>query len=228
MGWWEAPEEHKTVLGDDVLDLVRHFLKDFSQNYQNALTRKPTLEELQYVLSLGLRVNVDDDILADFEEKEIKQVILKESKRSKRQKPKPGDIFCFRLDETQFGFGRIVSQIFIGLVVEIFDYFSKQPVFDYSRLGQRLIDPIIIDGFSLFERMLEGDWRIIGSISDYTPGEELQKFRFVFGDPVLRAVDIFNNRNPISPKDAEGLPRCSLFGDFHVKELVKEALAKKG
>lgn len=37
---------------------------------------------------------------------------------------KPGDIFCFRLDENRYRFGRVISKIFTGHVVEIFDFTS--------------------------------------------------------------------------------------------------------
>ena len=75
MGWWNAPEQPELVVGDAVLDSVRHFLKDFSREYQEDLSRKPTLQELEYVLNLAFKVNVDDDILANFEELEVKQVM---------------------------------------------------------------------------------------------------------------------------------------------------------
>lgn len=227
MGWWEAPDNQNIVLGDDVLDMVRHFLQDFSQTYQNDLQRKPSLEELQYVLNLGFHVNVDDDILIDFEEREIKQVILKEAKRPKRQKPKPGDIFCFRYDELQFGFGRVVSQVFIGLVVEIFDYLSNQPIFDYSKLGKWIIEPIIINGFLLFEQRAEGDWRIIGNTPDYKPSKELESCRFIYGDGIggnFKAMDIYGNTESITSKEAEGLPICSPSRNHQVIEMVRNAL----
>ncbi|HRX17262.1 MAG TPA: Imm26 family immunity protein [Spirochaetota bacterium] len=230
MGWWEAPEDKKIVVGDDVLDMVRHFLKDFSNSYQNSLSRKPSVDELQYMLNLGFSVNADDEILSDFEEKEIKQVNIKVAKRAKRQKAKQGDIFCFKIDDKRFGFGRIVSEVMLGWVAEIFDYFSDKPVFDYNKLGKWLIDPIILDCYTLFELKLEGDWKIIGSNPGFNPGEEFKNVRFVTGDGLggnLWSVDIFDNKTRITKEESKGLRRFSACGNYDVLQLVSEALKNR-
>ncbi|HEX8611972.1 MAG TPA: hypothetical protein VF800_11855 [Telluria sp.] len=77
MGWWSAPDNPEVTVGDAVLDSVRHFLRDFSHEYQEDLSRKPTFKELEYALNLAFKVNVDSDILDGFEELEVKQVVLK-------------------------------------------------------------------------------------------------------------------------------------------------------
>ena len=77
MGWWNIPDQKDAVIGDAVLDSVRHFLKEFSHEYIEDLGRKPTLLELEYALSLAFKVNVDDEIASGMEELEIKQVVLK-------------------------------------------------------------------------------------------------------------------------------------------------------
>lgn len=224
MGWWEAPENKDIVIGDTILDMIRHFLKDFSKEYQEDMSRKPTVEELQYALNLGFSVNADDEILSDFETKEIKQVIIKTAQRVKRQKPKPGDIFCFKLDDERFGFGRVVSKVSIGLVVEIFDYISNQSFLNYSKTQSIMFNPIIIDGFSLFERRTEGDWRIIGNTPDYEPKKDYEKLRFVYGQGRdMTAADIYNNKMTISAEEAKKYPYYSPNGDYDVMKLIKEA-----
>jgi Immunity protein 26 len=229
MGWWNAPDQPELVVGDAVLDSVRHFLKDFSREYQEDLSRKPTLQELEYALSLAFKVNVDDDILANFEELEVKQVLIKTAKRPKRQKPKPGDIFAFKLGDGRFGFGRLVSTVSVGMIAEIFDYFASQPVFDYSKLGKWLIPPRPIDSFTLLERGKEGDWRIIGHTPDYVPGPEFASLRYVYGamPHMLKAVDIYDQEQPISAVAAEGLLRYSPCGDFNIKKAVSDYFSKK-
>jgi hypothetical protein len=228
MGWWNNPENKDLTIGDTVLDLTRHFLNDFSQEYKEDLGRKPTLGELEYVLSLAFKVNIDQEILSDFEEQEIKQVTLKAAKRPKRQKAKPGDIVSFKLDDGRYGFCRIVSMVSIGSVVEIFDYFSDQPVFDYSKLEKWIIPPVTIDTYSLLDTRADGDWRIIGSTPGFSPGDKFRSIRFVYGTTpnTLMAVDIFDKEEPISAENAKDLPRYSSRGDFDVKELLKDTVGR--
>lgn len=228
MGWWNAPDQQGIVVGDAVLDSIRHFLKDFSLEYQNDLSRKPTYQELEYALNLALGVNADDEIFSGFEELEIKNVSLKTTKRTKRQKAKPGDIFAFKLDNERFGFGRIVSMVSIGSIAEIFDYFSTQPIFDYSRLGKWLIPPIPIDNFLLIEKKLEGDWRIIGHTADFVPGPEFDSLRYVYGTMpnMMKAVDIYGQIQEIDAISAEKLPKYSPSRDFQVKKLIENHLKK--
>ncbi|WP_277344437.1 hypothetical protein [Iodobacter violaceini] len=33
MGWWNIPDQKDAVIGDAVLDSIRHFLKEFSHEY---------------------------------------------------------------------------------------------------------------------------------------------------------------------------------------------------
>lgn len=229
MGWWNAAENKDISIGDEVLDLTRHFLKSFSKEYNEGLKRKPTAAELEYVLNLAFKVNVDDEILEQFNEQEIKQVILKVGKRPKRQKTKAGDLFAFKLDDGKFAFGRVVSKVSIGAVVELFDYFSDMPIFDYSKLGKWVTSPVTIDSYGLLDTGKDGDWRVIGHTDDFTPGEQFKNIRFVYGSPphALTAVDIFDKEEPITERAAAGLPFYSARRDWHVKELLKEKLNEK-
>ncbi len=229
MGWWNTPENPEITVGDAVLDSARHFLKEFSREYQEDLSRKPTVQELEYVLNLAFRVNADDEILAGFEEQEVKQVVIKTAKRPKKQKVTPGDIFAFKLDDGRFGFGRIVSDVSIGAVAEIFDYFAEQPVFDYSKLGKWLVPPTTIDSYSLLEVGKDGHWRIIGHTPNYKPGDEFKNIRFVYGSApnALKAVDVFDKEQPISADAAKAFPSYASRGDTNVKQFIADRISSK-
>lgn len=222
MGWWTATENPEITVGDAVLDSVRHFLRDFSQEYREDLSRKPTLQELEYALNLAFRVNVDNDVLAGFEELEVKQVVLKTAKRPKRQKVAPGDIFAYKLDDGRFGFGRIIAPTSIGAFAEIFDHFAEQPICDMNKLDKWLVPPIPIESYALLETRSMGDWRIIGHTPDFVPGPQFKSLRYVYGAaPHAQTVtDIFRNDQPISAADAEGLPRYSAYDDYRFKQLI--------
>jgi hypothetical protein len=229
MGWWDVSKEPEVVTGDDVLDLVRHFLKDFSRAYQEDLSRKPSLAELEYALNLAFRVNVDDEIVSGVEELEVKQVLLKTAKRPKRVRARVGDVFAFRVtDKNLFGFGRLVASVSVGMVAEVFDYFSQQPILDYSRRDNWLFSPIIIDQYTLFENKREGDWRIIDHLEGVDAGK-LQNVRFVYGEPPngLKGVRIDDSESAITQADARGLRNYSAMRDAAVQRLVSEALDKK-
>ncbi len=231
MGWWNVlgNPELTVEVGNVVQDSARHFLKEFSREYQEDLSRKPTVQELEYVLNLACRVNADDEVLADFEEQEVKQVTIKTAKRPKRQKPKPGDIFAFRLDDGRFCFGRIVSKVSVGAVIEIFDYISEQPIFDYSKLGKWLVPPTTIATYSLLEAGTQGDWRIIGATPGYEPGEEFKDIRFVYGSAphLKKAVDIYDNEQAISAEEAKQFPTYAARGDQNVKQLIADYIPSK-
>lgn len=49
---------------------------------------------------------------------------------------KPGDIFCFRLDEDRYCFGRIISKIITGHVAELFDYMSAAPEIAEQKINE--------------------------------------------------------------------------------------------
>ena len=74
MGWWNIPEKENLVIGDDVLDVTTNFLKEIKSIYEEMWNRKPTLEEFEYMLNLSFKTSLDNEILADFDEKEIKSI----------------------------------------------------------------------------------------------------------------------------------------------------------
>ena len=82
---------------------------------------------------------------------------------------KPGDIFCVKLNDKKYIFGRIISKIFFGRVAEIFNYVSSTPEIkvEYIDSSKRMFAPILLDSYTLFDRKTEkeADWRI----NDYIP-----------------------------------------------------------
>lgn len=228
MGWWNAPENPEITTGDAALDTVRHFLKNFAQEFKEDLSRKPTLLELEYALNLAFRVNLDDEILAGFEELEVKQVSIKTSKRPKRQKVLPGDIFSYKLDNGTFGFGRIVSNVPIGSIAEIFDYFSEQPIFDHSKKDKWLFPPIPIESYSLLEVGKIGEWRIIERDPSFIPGEKFNSLLYVYGSSPrsLTATDIYGNKKHIEANEAQGIQKYYAYDDFYFKKLIKDHFSK--
>lgn len=225
MGWWNAPDNQQVSAGDAVLDLARHFLRHFSREYQEDLSRKPTLQELEYALNLAFKTNVDSDILDGVDELEIRQVLLKTAKRPKKYKVTPGDIFSYKRDDGRYSFGRIVSLVSVGAVAEFFDYIANQPVFDYSKLDTWLIPPLTISTFSLFEAQGEGEWRVIGHTAGFAPNERHWELRFSYGDPVWMTVDIFDKEEPVSAAVAGRYPLYSARRDRNVKSDMEKYLA---
>lgn len=96
MGWFDTDDEN-IEYSDETLDLAYNFLTDFSNAYQNNLNRKPTVEELEYLLKLSFRVNADEHFLADFDEKKIEDIKFKIGKRKKRLKYEVGDMCAIPL-----------------------------------------------------------------------------------------------------------------------------------
>ncbi len=222
MGWWNAPDKPELTVGDAVLDLTRHFLTDFSRGYQEGVSRKPTLAELEYALNLAVKVNAGSDLFDGLDALEVRQVALTTAKRRRRQTVSAGDIFAFRLDDSRYGFGRIVTDTSMGAVAEFFDYIAGQPILDYSKTGNWLIAPTTIDSFSLLEARKDGDWRIIGHTPGYQPDARFSALRFVYGTPphYLKAVDIHGKEQPVSAKAAKALPALAARGDVNIKTLI--------
>ncbi|HGY9627736.1 TPA: Imm26 family immunity protein [Pseudomonas putida] len=128
---------------------------------------------------------------------------------------KSGDIFCFALSDQKYGVGRIMTQNSLGHVAEIFDKILTFPdvkSLSFSRLG----DPVILDSYSLFDRKLEGDWRIVAHQIDYEPPSE-ESIKFVYGVANnIKLVDIFDNETDLVG-DKDKYPDYSPVGDGEIK-----------
>lgn len=70
---------------------------------------------------------------------------------------KSGDIFCFRLDEGRFCFGRIMLKMTVRHLSELFDIVKVSPeVTEYEiNNAKRVIEPIIINAYILFGNKLD-------------------------------------------------------------------------
>ncbi|AJJ06843.1 immunity 26/phosphotriesterase HocA family protein [Yersinia pseudotuberculosis] len=138
---------------------------------------------------------------------------------------KPGDIFCFRLDGEKYCFGRIISEMSVGHVAEIFDFISSLPEVTEGDISHslRLTELIVLDTYTLFDKKIEpeGDWRIIGHQDSYTPTNvENTYFTYGIGNS-CKKVDIFNNEVPITESEARKIPELVPLRDVHIKELIK-------
>lgn len=139
---------------------------------------------------------------------------------------KAGDIFCFKLDECRYCFGRIMSLMVVGHVAEFFDIFMESPTVSESEIdnSKRIIKPIIIDTYSLFDKKIEdgSDWRIIGHQDNYTP-EDIDDIYFAFGiGDSCKKKDFFGNVTSISESEWGLLPKLSPKGDFDIKKILSD------
>lgn len=135
---------------------------------------------------------------------------------------KPGDLFLFRLDESTYGAGRIISRVSLGHVAEFFDVTLDAPDLagvDLASVG-RLRRPVILDSYSLFDWKLEVDWQIVGHEEGFVP-KDVDDVFFTYGvGPDRQRVDVFDDRTTIPAHEADGLPVYSPHGDADVKRKV--------
>lgn len=136
---------------------------------------------------------------------------------------KAGDIFSFQYNEQQYCFGRIISEITTGHVVEIFNYISEYPIineYDIEK-SSRLIDVFIIDSYGLFDRKYKGDWRIIGHQENYIPSN-VENVYFTYGiDKWCKKIDIYGNETSIPKEEQSKYIKISPKGDESVKKMVQ-------
>ncbi len=138
---------------------------------------------------------------------------------------RPGDIFCLKLDEHKYTFGRIVSKIFSGHVAEFIDINLPTPNITESHLNESKISlPLqLLDTYSLFDKKIEdgSDWRIIGHHENYTP-KNINDIYFVYGlEGSCKKIDIFDNETKASKTDLQRYPRLNPLGDYDIKLLLK-------
>lgn len=135
---------------------------------------------------------------------------------------KTGDIFCFQISDGKFGFGKIVSKVSVGHSAEIFDYFSHSPDdYDIAAFNSDLKSmPVILDSYSLFDKKISGEWRIIG----HEEGGKVKQFEniyFVYGSSGERKkVDMYGNTTEIADKASESYPPYMPKNDYHIKNML--------
>ncbi|WP_081004404.1 Imm26 family immunity protein [Pseudomonas coronafaciens] len=130
---------------------------------------------------------------------------------------KTGDIFCFLINGN-YRIGRIMTQNSLGHVAEIFEQVLKEP--DASELisTKRVGRPVILDSYGLFDRKIEGDWRIVAHDEDYVPPRD-ESVRFTSGIASgCKKIDIFDNEEAITESEAGNLPDYSPMGEGDVIE----------
>lgn len=144
---------------------------------------------------------------------------------------KPGDIFCFKLDDKKYAFGRVMSLMTVGHLSEIFNISSSYPVITESEIesAKRINGPIIIDTYSLFDKKIESgsDWRIIGHQSNYLP-KNIDDVFFAFGvGDSCKKKDFHGKVSNISEEEWKILPKLSPKGDFDIKNLLADLYKKE-
>ena len=98
--------------------------------------------------------------------------------KTPKSKFQVGDIFSVKQDNREYAFGRCISQISVGHIVEIFDYFSEENIFDTNITNKRLFEPVPIDTWGLFgKRKKEGIWKVIGHEDHFIP-ENVDHLRY--------------------------------------------------
>ena len=137
---------------------------------------------------------------------------------------KPGDIFCFKINNNKYAFGRIVSKIFSGHVAEFFNMLLPTPNIDESHLkGTGTLLPVqLIDSYSLFDKKIEADsdWRIIGHHENYTPNN-MSNIYFTYGlEDSYKKIDIFDNETIATEADIRKYPRLNPLGDYDIKLIL--------
>lgn len=130
---------------------------------------------------------------------------------------KPGDIFCFALGDV-YHFGRIMTRNRLGHVAEIFEETSNSPALPELNFEKRIGRPVILDSYGLFDRKIEGDWRIVARQEAYQPRSD-EAIHFTLGmKGDCKKVDIFDNEEAITESEAKKLPDYSPMGEYDVIE----------
>ncbi len=222
MGWWSPPENNEIVVGDEIFDTTYQYLDDIKALYQKALSRNLQVDEFQYFLKLALRVYGEEKIFQDFEEKEIINIAIKTKKRPKKQRVKQGDIFAIPLDETYYGFGRIVN-IYNGWnMIEVYKFVSKRPVYSKNITDSGvLIFPLLIGGLWYFQ---EWTWIVVSSDSGYHC-DKLKDLRYVSGcsgSYVKFHVNDVGPEEAISDEEAQNYPEHIIYSDELLHKIIIE------
>ncbi len=116
---------------------------------------------------------------------------------------KPGDIFCFKLDEDRYCFGRIITLMTVGHLSELFDIIKKSP--------------------GITELEISNARRIIGHQDNYNP-KNLDGIYFALGiGDSCKKKDCYGNDFLISESEWKTLPKLSPKGDFDIKKRLEIA-----
>ena len=141
---------------------------------------------------------------------------------------KAGDIFLLLIDGGSYAAGRVLSKVDIGHGVELFDLLLPRPEISASEIAsaQRAGMPVFVDSYGLFDRKIEGDWRIVGHDGGFVP--QAENAYFAYGAGQYWKVDIFGSEVEVSQREAEKLPPYSPQGDLKVKQWLVSRLKQRG
>lgn len=116
---------------------------------------------------------------------------------------KPGDIFCFKLDEDRYCFGRIITLMTVGHLSELFDIIKKPP--------------------GITELEISNARRIIEHQVNYNP-KNLDGIYFALGiGDSCKKKDCYGNDFLISESEWKTLPKLSPKGGFDIKKRLEIA-----
>lgn len=116
---------------------------------------------------------------------------------------KPGDIFCFKLDEDRYCFGRIITLMTVGHLSELFDIIKKSP--------------------GITELEISNARRIIEHQDNYNP-KNLDGIYFALGiGDSCKKKDCYGNDFLISESEWKTLPKLSPKGGFDIKKRLEIA-----
>lgn len=227
MGWFDTDIEN-VFYSDETLDLAYNFLREFSNIYQNDLKRKPSVEELEYLLRVSFRANLDEDFLAGFEEKKLEDLKFKIGKRKKKFKYEVGDMCAIPLPRGGYAFARIlILQPPSWYLSEVFAYYSKDKVYhpEIDKSGY-LLYPMFIT------RNDYNTWHseIIHQIPGYI-SPRMDELRYYYGLPGnYRLVKVGENGEGehISDKEAENYHKEIYYPTGDILDIIEKALVDKG
>lgn len=116
---------------------------------------------------------------------------------------KPGDIFCFKLDEDRYCFGRIITLMTVGHLSELFDIIKKST--------------------GITELEISNARRIIEHQVNYNP-KNLDGIYFALGiGDSCKKKDCYGNDFLISESEWKTLPKLSPKGGFDIKKRLEIA-----
>lgn len=125
MGWWNAPNQTELIIGDIPLDRIGNLLEELQEIYLESLGRRPTIDELQYMIELSLKINGP----GLFHELQISSANHGDFlvRKDKAVKYSAGDVVAFKIDEKLYGFARLIKKIELGYVSEIYSETAASP-----------------------------------------------------------------------------------------------------
>jgi len=128
----------------------------------------------------------------------------------------------FRVDDNRYGIGRILIKIDFGHLAEVFDEIlhSTELSEEIIRHFKRVNSPIILDSYGLFDKKLEGDWRIVAQQDGFQMPTSDNVYFSYGATNSWKKIDVFGNEESITGNEANKLPKYSPKGDREVKEML--------